>query len=261
MKINSSYLYDFRNQSVEWFGSDNEYVYEHNLKNKKKLLEENNLVGKNDIRYVFNEHGFRSENFLDNSDSICFLGASCTFGTGLKLEDTYAYIVSKELNLRRYNLALGGASGCTSFRLALYWLKLLKPKITVYMSPLNTRLEIIEEDEEGIYSFYNMSPQLFDEEHRKFMLNIKNIFKQKETNNKYKDFYEIWAQNDMNGILLQQKNNIAIEKLARDVNSNFILLDCEKDYMQCRYDLARDLMHSGVKSNILLANRVLELIS
>jgi hypothetical protein len=254
-------MIEYKNQTIDWYGIDNKEVYDHNLKNRYEELLSNGWVDNyKDVTYSLNEHGFRSEPFTEGDKSVVFLGSSCTFGTGLPLENTWPYIVSKEIGLKRYNLALGGGSGCTNFRIANFWLEKLKPVLVIYMSPFNGRLEIIQQDTENKeYTYDWLHSQLYTDDVSKLFLWMTDKFKNNKINStqKYKEFYKIWSQTDANALLLQYKNNLSIQCIAERMNSKFLLLDDAKDYMNFNLDLARDLLHTGKNSHKMLAEYVL----
>ena len=244
---------EFAGQTLDWFGNDSFEKHCYYKKTRLSELEQFGLVDQ-EFTYTFNTHGFRSEEF-NTEDSIVFLGASDTLGTGMPLEDTWTYLVAKELGLRRYNLGQGGGSGCTSFRLASYWLEHLNPKVVVYMSPLNPRCELAKDDS-GETIYHQLSPAI--------SAGLSPFWKKFQDEELKKDliqYYNQWISSDDNLILLQHKNNLAIDKLSGNMNAKFILADSDKDWGIATCDLARDLMHGGVETNKNIAKMVLERIS
>jgi hypothetical protein len=239
-------------KTLEWFGMDTEKAYQYNIINRYDAMLENGWVDKK-ITYEFNEYGFRSGSF-EEGDSIVFLGASDTLCTGVPLEDSWPYHVANNLNLKRYNLGLGGASGNTAFRMATYWLEKLKPKIVVLMSPLNVRFELAD-DMSGSRAYYQIGPNMFEKD-SVYWGNFENGHLKSELSH----FYKMWTSSEDNLFLLQKKNEMAIAHLASTINAKFVLADSDKDCKDIAVDLGRDLTHAGTKTNQLITNLILDRI-
>jgi len=84
-------------------GSDSYDNYQLNLKSQPQDW----IYRNKDITYKRNVYGHRSVDVetLDK-DFVLFAGCSITFGSGLALEDTYPYLVSKSLGMDYYNLSV-----------------------------------------------------------------------------------------------------------------------------------------------------------
>ena len=69
---------DYTKKTVNWLDTDSQYEYKKNLKNdkKRKLLESLGWTD-NNVKYIFNEEGFRSDTFKNKCD-ILFNGCSHT---------------------------------------------------------------------------------------------------------------------------------------------------------------------------------------
>ena len=246
---------------VNWLVGDSQEIYNHNLKHHYDLLESNGWLNRT-IDYSFNRHGFRSEEF-SSDDSIVFLGASDTLGVGLPIEYTWCHIVAQELKLKMFNLGQGGSSGCTAFRLASYWIPILKPKVVILMSPLNPRIELISDsllsdiNTEHKRSYYQMGPHVLDTRSY-FWSYISDHSVKKEL----QSFYHAWSSSELNLTLMQQKNNLAISMLAQQSGSKFILACSEKDWKGTHgTDYSRDLQHCGMKGNQIVAELILDRVS
>jgi len=251
--LGRSLHYKIANQTLEWFGNDSLENNQYYKNRRMSDLIEFGWVDKT-FTYSFNEHGFRSETFTDES-SVVFLGASDTLGTGMPLEETWTYIVAKELGLRRYNLGQGGGSGSLCFRLASYWLPILKPKVVIYMSPLNTRYELAT-SHTGETIYHQLSPSML------YGLSpFWNRFKDKDLMNELTQYYNQWAETEINLTLLESKNKLAISKLADNIDAKFALADGQSDWDDAMCDFARDLIHGGVQTNKNIANIILDRLS
>ena len=177
-----------------WLGTDSNQRYLDNLKNNYEKLRSNYWIDRT-IKYTFNSHGFRCDEFTSD-DSIMFLGCSHTLGVGLPIEDTWAYQVAKNLNLKNVNLGQGGSSSDTAYRLASYYIEQLKPKIVVIRPPDPARFEM--------FDCYN-KPTLHSPQYQ-------------ESVTDYKD----WFSCEHNHILNEEKNLLAIEYLCTRFNTKFV---------------------------------------
>jgi hypothetical protein len=217
-------------QELDWFPMDTEELYQHNLATQRPLLEKYNWINRR-FTYKFNSHGFRSDEF-SLEPSIMFLGCSFTNGIGLPLEDMWTYQVATQLNLKHFNLGVGGSSNDVAFRMAYAWLPQLKPKLVVLLKPSHTRLEILSDN------------------YCSTMITSRAIPRQ------LKQFYNWWASNDNNGLLNAKKNCLAIEQLCSQQQIKFAVFHINQ--MMPTIDLARDLAHHGVGTNKLFAQHILE---
>lgn len=218
----------FASSEVDWLPMDTEELYRYNLKNNRKLLEEHSWLD-TPISYKFNSNGFRSIEFTDNN-AIAFLGCSFTIGVGLPQQNIFPEIVASSLNLKCYNLGIGGASADTCFRLAYYWLSKIKPKIVVCMAPSLHRLETIKNTE-----FYHHRPS------------------------QAKDADDVILSEEY-CYLNQQKNILGIRNICKDLGIKILDYKLERDFIQVPNDLARDLSHLGVKSHLATAQMILKSI-
>lgn len=213
---------------ASWLPMDTEELYQRNLKNNYKLLEEHNWIDSN-ITYKFNSNGFRSDEF-NSTDAIVFLGCSFTIGVGLHQHTTFPEIIAKEMKLACYNLGIGGASADTCFRLAYYWLPKIKPKLVVLMSPSLHRLEIIKNG-----SFFHHRPTQ--------ATGINDCIMSEEY-----------------CYLNQQKNIFGIKNICQGLGIKMLDYKLERDFIQVPNDLARDLSHLGPKSHSATAQMILNSI-
>lgn len=95
------------------------------------------------IKYRFNKWGFRHDgDFVENKNSIVFLGCSMTFGVGVNYEQAWPYHVAKELGLDCINLGQPGTGLNASYRVAKLWLPVIKPAVVLWFSPSPHRREL-----------------------------------------------------------------------------------------------------------------------
>jgi hypothetical protein len=95
------------NQTLLFSGSDDERFY----KNRKKLGKDWEYRDKH-ITYNYNEYGFRTKSFdkIAWQDSVVILGCSHVEGTGLAEEDTIASQLERIIDMPVVNLGLAGAA-------------------------------------------------------------------------------------------------------------------------------------------------------
>ena len=237
---------EFANKEVNYFSTDTEKLYQHNLKNNYQQMELFDWVD-NKFTYKFNSHGFRSDEFT--TDSIMFLGCSITQGIGLPISDSFATIVSKTLNLNCCNLGLERTSANTAFRLAYHYLPIVKPKIVVSTLLYPHRLELLLIDR-AIHFIPN--PKYQD----------KDAFSIKH----YVEYYSKWISQPENYNLNHRKNILAINQLCDDLDIKFVnftdLLSQNKaiELAQDNVSKARDLVHPGKSTHIKIANMLLNVL-
>lgn len=218
----------YANQELFWVSSDSETLYKENLKSNYSQLEQYNWLGSN-FTYKFNTNGFRCQEFNSSPCMLAF-GCSLTFGIGLPEEHTWPYIVAKELGLTCYNFGIPGASNDTAYRFAKHWIPKLKPRVVILYSPAPDRLELVTE--EKCYTYIPGKPTI----------------------NPGSEFYKMWITNSDNGELNQAKN---IDAIAHQCSINSVKFMHVYGNELNKIDLARDLQHPGVQTNLNYANLIL----
>jgi len=232
-KPNYNSIYkDHANQILNWLPMDTEELYQINLKENYQLLKENNWID-NNFTYKFNSHGFRCEEFT-TEPSIMFLGCSHTCGIGLPVETIWPELVSKQLNMRCANLAAGGSSNDTAFRLCHGWIDIIRPKIVMILEPGSSRAELI--DFHGIYG-----------------LGLWTVSEESTHNKLSYNFYKAWIEDENNSYFQKLRNKLAIENLCNSRNIKLISVAWE-DLPIYSADVARDLRHGGVRVNKMIAD-------
>ena len=103
------------------------------------------------LSYKYNNQGFRSREFLVQSDELILLtlGCSHTVGVGIPVEDNWPEQLGKKYfpNHLVYNAGLGGASADTVARLAVNLIPIIKPDIVAVLWPSLYRFETYHHDE------------------------------------------------------------------------------------------------------------------
>ena len=221
----------FANEELLWCPSDTEDLYRKHLETRKLDLEKYNWLNSN-FTYKFNSFGFRSEEFC-KSDNMLTLGCSHATGIGLPIEHTWAHIVSNRLGLKNFNLSIAGGSNGSSFRMAHNWIHQLKPKIVVLMITHAARLEIVSDHYIDLYS------SAYHNDHNDKLWNQ-------------------WIMNDVNLDTDVTKNTMAIQYLCHAQNIKLIITKFIVD--DNLIDFARDLMHPGIETNKICAEKINNLI-
>jgi hypothetical protein len=224
MNYNSVYKC-YSGKTLYWLPSDKEEWYQFNISNNYQKLQDYNWINAN-ITYQFNSLGFRSEEFIEKG--IMFLGCSHTCGIGLPMNNIWTSIVAKELQLPQCNFGQGGTSSDTAFRMCLGYIEKIKPKIVIYCEPPGTRFEIVNDDKIFSVTIDNDSLKVFN----------------------------TWSKDDNNIFFSLRKNYYAIKWLCHERDIKFVHHIAKFDYV----DLARDLIHPGIQSNVHFARQVLNLI-
>ena len=240
-------------QDILWVLPDSKEQFLKNKEDKKqaKKLRKAGWTATN-VKYKYNTHGFRGDELEYSSDkSILFLGCSHTFGTGINHEDTMAYLVSKSLGYKCYNLSLIGGSINLLFSYAYHWIPKLKPDIVVLMQPHELRIGWYDglkcpdaKAESDIGSWINLSPN-----------NVKTLFQNAL------EFYMSWSSRTINTTLNMESNTLAIKQLCYENNAKCYTFSSEELFKSNKVDDARDLLHAGKQTNINAANFILDAIN
>jgi hypothetical protein len=144
--------------------------------------------------------------------------------------------VSKSLNLECYNLGIPGGANDTSFRLAYYWLKRIKPELVILCQINSSRLELIQDNE--------------------IVRLNQSALARPDAKQVYKDFYKYWLSTECNLELNKEKNILAITQICANLNIDLEIFD-SSFFVDSKVDLARDLMHAGTVTNKNFSDYVL----
>ena len=232
-----------QSQVVKWFGTDKQLTFEKHIAEAKSraLLEEHGWLyrrgkhGRLDptcISYSFNTEGFRDDEFNDEPAGMA-LGCSFTKGVGVDFDNTWPKKLSTMLNMRVWNLGVGGSASDTAYRLAEHWLDRLNIKFVAMLVPNVDRVEIWEHDSPHVLTHNSDT-----------MPNL----------NEYK---KVYLANSKNGHINQKKNLLAIQYLCAQKQIPFYHLFKDRIHL---VDYGRDLGHWGRKSNARLAEKMYNLI-
>lgn len=194
------------------------------------------------IEYSYNENGHRSKSIkdIDFDNYILFTGCSHTEGIGIELSKTYAYLLANSLEKDYYNLAVGGTGIDVIEYNLLYWFTKYKkkPKFVVVQWPDHSRFLSLYP---GYESFIPNGSWVTDDNHKKFVV-----------------------ASEISGFFNARKHiSYRLIKNVIDVPIIGVYLGSLSLYDSLgipirRMDHARDLQHSGIKTNNDVANRLLD---
>ena len=225
-------------QSLEWMPTDSKARYDENLKDPLfvTIAHQNGWTQYQPITYNINSQGFRGKDFDTTVKNIVTLGCSFTIGIGLRESETWPYLLGNKLGLPVHNIAWGGWSTDTLFRMAQYWVPALEPDLVVMLAPSATRLEL----KIGDHEYPSITPH--DD--------ISND-----------NYLKHWFANDSNSELNQIKNTLAIEMICKKLNIRFMCYSQDTE-MTGRLahnptNVARDNMHCGAKTHNTFVEKIL----
>ena len=134
---------DYQNKQLYWCDMDDAQLWQANMNNSatRKLLEINGWDQPNTITYNFNSHGFRCTEF-DQEPGIITLGCSFTGGVALPEDKIWPTLIAKQLNLKLWNLGVGGASMDSCFRLLNHYISKLNTQMVLFLTPPPNRFEL-----------------------------------------------------------------------------------------------------------------------
>jgi hypothetical protein len=223
-------------RTLHWDTTDNKDAYAKNLQNPTTYQRLKELGFLNtQIDYRYNSHGFRTAEFDQPFDIVCF-GCSFTMGTGVHSQDTWPAQLQTLTGLSTANLGHAGSSNDTAVRFALHYLPLLRPRYAVWLQTDRHRIELLDDS-------VPMS------------LNIMAGDTQNPCANDY--FIKTWFASDENQTLNLKKNTLAFKYICNTIGIEPIILDRSLIVTQKFPDNdARDLIHPGADTYTTLAQRV-----
>jgi hypothetical protein len=221
---------DDYDKTMPYIGGDSKEQFIENAKTQPIDWYYNNT----ELEYSLNSQGHRCKNIedVDKDNYILFTGCSHTLGVGLELEKTYPYLLSTELGMDYYNLAMPGTGmDAVEYNLLTWFFKMnKKPKMVVIQWPDHSRF--VEYD-----SMRN------------------NILPQGTWNNQ-SNFVSFIVNAEDSGMFNARKaiTNRLIKNVV-DVPIITFNFGNQRDYgiydlNMPRLDKARDLSHAGINSHV-----------
>lgn len=226
---------EYANKNLDWIPGDSFEKFNKHCQDTDKVeyLTQSGWDKPGCFTYNFNSNGFRTDELVYNPVSIVGLGCSHTLGHGLPQERVWVEILGKKLHCPVYNLGVIGCSLDTVFRIATYWLPIIKPKYVVLNCPEYERFECRSNKNDSISLTPGILEWMSDEE--------ATVCKR-------------WWLNDENSLYNGAKNVLAIENICQQHNIKFFAYSPNE--MERKFDKARDFCHRGPACHESFANRI-----
>jgi lysophospholipase L1-like esterase len=247
LAINSSFLGHPKSYKYSKFfgGSDAEVKFKQSLITQSPDWEYRSI----DFDYRMNSYGHRSKDIteLDLDNYILCVGCSYTEGVGVPVEKRYTDLLANKLNCDLYNMGLGGTGNDVIFYNLVTWFSKIKnkPKFVIVQWSDPTRFVLAGPtiSQHGVWDNHNTEFIATGDENTYFQSKTA-IFKQ----------------------LIRTIVDVPLIELPwEDFHDDRIL--CAEPKHELRelghlsIDLARDLMHPGIKSNELLAEHIYQYLT
>ena len=233
----------YAGQTTEWMPTDTKENFEKLMRDSehREYFQNYGWDKPLAITYQMNKEGFRCDDFVPDEPCLIALGCSYTMGIGLPLSDLWATKVGTALGLKVYNLAWGGNSIDTCFRLARFWIPQLKPQVVMMLAPPRARIELC--------TIEGTSPpsEVFLPVSHSSLFNSNDMF------------LKHWFGNEENHYLNQEKNMLAIQSIAIQHGARYAVAKADEEG-SCSRDIAgyaRDYMHAGPSGHKLIAESLL----
>jgi len=166
-------------------------------------------------------------------------------GIGLPVECLWPSLVGQALNLKVFNLAWGGYSADSCFRLARYWLPKLNAKVVCMLAPPQARIELVLAEkcqDSDIFKADTFMPQ-----------------SQSKYFNPADVYLNTWFMQEENHLINKEKNIFAVQQMSTNAGAKFCSVDTDTTMTRSREDIgyARDHMHGGPKIHREIASTML----
>jgi hypothetical protein len=250
LSLNNDFLgYHPTEHTVKFSSSDSEGLYNKNLKSKSIDW----YYRTNVLSYLRNSNGHRCREILDiNLDNyILFVGCSVTEGIGLELEKTYPYLISKSLGCDYYNLGVGGTGIDVLMHNLITWFSTVKqkPKLVILQWPGHVRFisNYTAKHSDGrpeINEYMSYGAWSTEEGVDKFLIAGHDIG--------FFDTRRTMTHNLIKNVITCPIIEVAYKNAK--FHEDIIVLD------RIKTDYARDLLHSGILSNIKYASIITDII-
>lgn len=234
------------NQTLDWFPTDTEESFNRMMQEPehRAYFSQMGWDQPGAITYKFNSYGFRCDEF-SQGPYLLALGCSYTIGIGLPVESTWPEVLAKKLGLKCANLAWGGYSADSCYRLAEYWIPELRPDYVCILVPPRNRLELCL-DASIMPGDRQLPIEVFMPQ------SMSNIYNENDV------YLNHWFLNEDNGRINSRKNAHAINNICQELNIRCSYRFCE-DYMtRSREEIgyARDYLHGGPIIHNILAEEL-----
>jgi hypothetical protein len=234
------------NQELEWLPTDTKENYEKLIQDPehRAYFAKMGWDQPGAITYKLNSYGYRADEF-DDAPCMVALGCSYTVGIGLPDQAIWARQTATALGLKCANLAWGGYSADSCYRLAEYWVPRLKPKYVCMLVPPRHRVELLLDNQDTMIQ--QPPVEVFMPQSQSSLFGPND------------HYLKHWFLNDENAKINQRKNILAIQQMCGYLNIPCTIYYAE-DHMcwnQEEISCARDFMHAGPKIHNELAKKMI----
>jgi hypothetical protein len=234
----------YAGQVLPWLPSDTEESYRNHCRQQEytEYIKSQGWDRLDAITYRINSLGFRGAELDFAKPCVVALGCSFTLGTGLPEHTVWPWLVGSALNLPVVNLAWGGYSADTCFRMAEYFLPKLNAELCVMMAPPADRIEVIGPQISPHVNFEVFMPQSMSNWYTPNDLYLKH-----------------WMINEENSRLNNLKNKLAVEMLCHKHSIKCLTYNAFDFFAKSREEVgyARDYMHAGPRGHVAAAEKIL----
>lgn len=194
---------------------------------------------KTEISYKLDQYGFRESGAIDSENCFCVFGDSFTFGESIKREHIFADVISRKIGISYYNFGTRGGSDDSAVRLALTWLRKIKPKFVIWQQTFKQRFEMIE---------WDMYASVYG-------INTGGIGQSPASGD---NLYKSWSTFEINQDLQKLKNTATMRLLCQSLSITLYEIGNNEFYFD-EMDYAQDLMHPGKFCHQRVAEKFIEL--
>jgi hypothetical protein len=213
-------------------GYDSKELFEKNL----KIMPEDWYYRNNIVNYTRNKQGYRTKNFkeIDWANSLVMFGCSNVFGIGVDNTNTIAVHLSNLLKVPVVNLGVEGSS----INYSLHNATILRHSYPMPLGVIN------------LWTHYSRTVYY----NKRYLENCGDW-------NKSHHYFSAWSNDDSHSesyaLIASKTSNIYWEKIKHYEASLFPdtgrLLNCD---IYIPTDFARDLVHPGINSNKMIAEKI-----
>lgn len=228
------------NRVYDWMHTDNQDNFQRMMQDPvhQEYFERQGWMQPGAIQYRINSNGFRGNEL--QCGGIMALGCSFTFGSGLPESVIWPTLMAQQLNTHVNNLACPGTAVDTAFRLAEYWISVLKPTLVCLLAPPRNRLELMMASGDTPAEVFMPMSEIKGSQHDSFLKH--------------------WFSKDQNAQLNQRRNCLAIKAMCNQHSVPLIIKYADQEMSRSREELeyARDYMHAGPLGHRLLVKKMLD---
>jgi len=195
------------------------------------------------ITYQFNQYGHRSP-VNNQREHFLVVGGSQSFGFGVPEDKTYAHMISQELGLDHYNLALPGISHDGNIFNLFWYISNFKPKFIIWEWLFNERMTFFQKERESSIN-----------------INANNVEALSKNVESLRDLPSFYVQAESCGYAQSRRNmhEMMLTNISRSIDiyqfdMHMTWGDINKKYL----DYSRDGEHFGVDTHKWFGEHIIE---